>query len=86
MNYRNVFFISILLCSIAWGQNAGQAPSGGAASTGQQSMPGMDMSGHDMSNMKDTPMGKDTPEKEADSDASAHVKHSMEATWIWART
>jgi hypothetical protein len=31
------------------------------------------MSGHDMSNMKDMPMGGDK-----DSDASAHVMHSME--------
>jgi len=38
-------------------------------------MPGMDMSGHDMSNMKDMPA---QPEKDADSDASAHAMHSME--------
>jgi hypothetical protein len=72
MNYRAATFVSILLCSIAWGQNS--AP---ATSAGQQSMPGMDMSSHDMSNMKDMPMGKDS-DKEADGDASAHVMHSME--------
>jgi hypothetical protein len=42
-----------------------------AAAAPQQSMPGMDMSGHDMSNMKG--MSADN-----DSDAGAHVMHSME--------
>ena len=75
MNHRGVCLVSILLCSIAWGQNS-PTP---APSAGQQSMPGMDMSGHDMPKMKDMPMGKNADsDKEADSDASAHVMHSME--------
>jgi hypothetical protein len=75
MKFHSVCFISILLCSIAWGQTTTPSPS--APPAGQQSMPGMDMSGHDMSNMQGMPMGKDA-DKEADSDASAHVMHSME--------
>ena len=66
-----VFTVSILLCSVAWGQT----PSSGPQSGGQQSMPGMSGSGHDMSNMKGMDMGGD---KDADSDASAHVMNSME--------
>ncbi len=71
-----VFIVSILFCSVAWGQTQ-SAPSSGAQSNGQQSIPGMDMSGsgHNMSNMKGMDMGGD---KDADSDASAHVMHSME--------
>jgi hypothetical protein len=72
MRNRIAVFITIFLCSIAWGQTQ-SAPSGG-----QQSMPGMDMSGksgHDMSAMKDMPMGR---EKDSDSDASTHVMNSME--------
>jgi hypothetical protein len=78
MRNRIVIFSAILMCSImcsiAWGQTPG-TPSGGAQPAGQQSMPGM--SGHDMSNMhmKDMPMDGD---KDADSDASAHVMNSME--------
>ena len=75
MQKRLVIFVDLLMCitvcSVAWGQTSA-TPSSGA----QQSMPGMDMSGHDMSNMqmKDMPMG----DKQADSDASAHVMNSME--------
>ncbi len=67
---RIAVFVSMFLCSVAWGQTQS------APSSGQQSMPGMDMSGksgHDMSSMKD--MGGD---KDADSDASTHVMNSME--------
>ncbi len=66
-----VFTVSILLCSVAWGQTPSSSPQSG----GQQSMPGMSGSGHDMSNMKGMDMGGD---KDADSDASAHVMNSME--------
>ena len=71
---RIVGFITILMCSIAWGQTP-STPSSSAQSAGQQSMPGM--SGHDMSTMqmKDMPTGGD---KDAESDASAHVMKSME--------
>jgi len=71
---RIVVLVAVLMCSIAWGQTM-NAPSSGTSSAGQQSMPGMDMSGHDMSKMKDMPMDGD---KDADSDASAHVMKSME--------
>jgi hypothetical protein len=85
MRNRIVLFVAVLTCSIAWGQTQ-SAPSTSAPSSSapasQQSMPGMDMSGksgHDMSNMqmpmKDMNMGAD---KDADSDASAHVMSSME--------
>jgi hypothetical protein len=84
MRDRIVVLVAVLMCSIAWGQTT-SAPSSGASSSGasssgtaatsQQSMPGMDMSGHDMSKMKDMPMDGD---KDADSDASAHVMKSME--------
>jgi hypothetical protein len=80
MQKRLVIFVALLMwstvCSVAWGQTS-SAPANAAPSSGQQSMPGMDMSGHDMSNMKmkDMPMGG---EKEAESDASAHVMNSME--------
>src|SRR5579863_9132823 len=70
---RIVVCVSILICSVAWGQTSG-TPSSAEPSTGQQSMPGMDMSGHDMSKMKDMPMAGDKDE----SDASAHVMNSME--------
>jgi len=78
MRDQIVVFITILICSVAWGQTPGTV-SNGAPPTGQQSMPGMDMSGtsgHDMSKMqmKDMPMGADKD----DSDASAHVMKSME--------
>jgi len=79
MRDRVAFFITILACSIAWGQTT-SAPSSGAQSGGQQSMPGMNMSGtpgHDMSNMQMKDMPIDA-EKDADSDASAHVMNSME--------
>jgi len=70
-----VFLATFVFASVMWGQQPpaqGSAPSGG-----QQSMPGMDMPqgsmpNRDMSNMKDM------PDKDADSDASAHVMHSME--------
>jgi hypothetical protein len=78
MRDQVVVFISILLLySVAWGQAQTTTPA--AAPTGnQQSMPGMGMSGqsgHDMSNMKGMNMGGD---KDAESDASAHVMNSME--------
>lgn len=50
MRNQLLVFVSLLLCSVAWGQS--QTSSSTPASA-QQSMPGMDMSGHDMSNMKD---------------------------------
>src|ERR1700678_1566206 len=63
-----------LFASAAWSQ---QQPAGNST----QSMPGMDMSGHDMPNMqtqtKDMPMAADK-DTDKDSDASAHVMHSME--------
>lgn len=71
MRNRIVTCISIMICSVAWGQAPGTASSNTQAA-GQQSMPGM--SGHDMSKMKDMPMGNDKD----DSDASAHVMNSME--------
>ena len=71
-----VVFVSVfLLCSVAWGQASSSTPASNSGPN-QQSTPGMDvpgMSGHDMSNMKDMPTGGDK-----DSDASAHVMHSME--------
>jgi len=67
---------TIALASIAWGQQSTPQQLTPQPSA-PQSMPGMDMSGHDMSNMKgmDMPADKDT---DKDSDASAHVMHSME--------
>jgi hypothetical protein len=68
---RIAVFVSMILCSVAWGQTQS------APSSGQQSMPGMDMSGksgHDMSTMKDMPMSGDN----SDNDASTHVMNSME--------
>ena len=79
MRNRLVVLISLLLlCSVAWGQGQSSTPAT-APSANQQSMPGMDMSGgsgHDMSKMqsKDAAAGTDKEE----SDASAHVMHSME--------
>jgi hypothetical protein len=59
MRYRIAAVVSLLLCSIAWGQ----APSPGSTPPASQaSMPGMDMPG----------------DKQAESDASAHVMSSME--------
>jgi len=72
MQKHLVIFVALLTCSVAWGQTS-SIPSG-AQSGVQQSMPGMNMSRHDSSKMKDMPMG----DKEADSDASAHVMKSME--------
>lgn len=75
MRSQIALFVTVLLCSVAWGQTQNSSTSSQPSS--QQSMPGMDMSGgmsqHDMSNRKDMPMG----DKE-DNDASAHVMHSME--------
>jgi hypothetical protein len=62
MRTRLLIFAAILLSSIAWGQPAPQ--SNGAPSGAQQAMPGMDMSGD--------------KDKDADSEANAHVMHSME--------
>jgi len=83
MRNRIMLFIAILVGSVAWGQTQ-NPPASGTPSGGQQSMPGVDMSGtsgHDMSKMpmKDMPMGAEKDgDKDADSDASAHVMHSME--------
>jgi len=71
MRNRMVVFISIFLCSVAWGQTQ-SAPASG------QSMPGMDMSGHDMSKMKDMPMDADKNTDKDSDDASTHVMNSME--------
>ena len=76
--------VSLLLCSVAWGQSQNPAP----APSNNQNMTGMDMSGsssnpssntssHDMSNTKGMNMGGDK-DKDAESDASAHVMSSME--------
>jgi uncharacterized protein involved in copper resistance len=76
MRNQCVFFVTVLLCGAAWGQ-VQNPPSNAAQPSGQQSMPAMDMSGgmhHDMSNMKDMPMDNEN----SDSEASAHVMHSME--------
>src|SRR5579862_3324003 len=75
-NQTLLLMTAALLSSAAWGQ-AQNPPSGAAQPSSQQSMPGMDMSGgmrHDMSNMKDMPMDSEN----SDSEASAHVMHSME--------
>ena len=73
MRNRIVMFTAIFVCGVAWGQTQNTPSS--AAPSGSDSMPGMDMSNHDMSNMKDMPADSD---KDADSDAAAHVMHSME--------
>ncbi|MGA7907439.1 MAG: hypothetical protein WCA16_08555 [Candidatus Sulfotelmatobacter sp.] len=73
-----VFVSALFLASMVWSQ---QSPSQSSAQPGgQESMPGMNMPpsatpNHDMSNLKDMPMDGD---KEAESEASAHVMHSME--------
>jgi len=74
MRNRIVIFAAIFVCSVACGQTQ-NTPSSAPPSGGSDSMPGMDMSNHDMSNMKDMPADTD---KDADSDAAAHVMHSME--------
>jgi hypothetical protein len=79
MRNGTVVFVAIasMMCSGAWAQTSG-APTG-VPPTAQSSMPGM--SGHDMSNMhmKDLPMAAEKEgEREAESDASAHVMNSME--------
>jgi len=78
MRTRILALVGVLLSSIAWGQTQNSSTTT-APSANQQSMRGMDMSGsgagHDMSKMKDMPMGAD---KDAESDASAHVMNSME--------
>jgi uncharacterized protein involved in copper resistance len=76
MRNQSLLLVTALLCSAAWGQ-AQNTPSSAAQPSSQQSMPGMDMSGgmhHDMSHMKDVPMDNEN----SDSEASAHVMHSME--------
>ena len=82
MRNRIAVFISVLICSIAWGQT--HAPSRPLPPS-QQSMPGMDMSGksgHDMSNMKDM-LGGD---KEPTATPARTSCTPWKATWIWART
>jgi hypothetical protein len=76
MRNRIAIVLSILMCSIAWGQTQSVPPSTPGQSTPGQPMPGM--SGHDMSNMKDMPMSADKDRDNADPDASAHAMHSME--------
>jgi hypothetical protein len=72
---RRVLVLAAALCTFAFGQNQQPSSSSGASqSGGQQSMPGMDMSHHDMAG---TPNSNPSSEN-ADSDASAHVMHSME--------
>ena len=71
MRTQIAVFMTILLCSIAWGQTSSPSAAG---TQSDQSMPGMDMSHHDMSNMKDMPMGNDKDEGAA----SAPAMHSME--------
>jgi hypothetical protein len=67
MRNRMLVLVSLFaIASVAWSQSSPQT-------SAQQSMPGMDMPGPDMSNMK----GMDMP-ADKDSDASAHVMHSME--------
>jgi hypothetical protein len=80
MRNRIVMFMTIQLCSVAWGQTPGIPPKG-AQPAGPQSMAGM--SGHDMSSMqvhiKDMPVGAEKEgDQPADSDASARVMRSME--------
>ena len=80
MHDRIVMFVitMLLLYSVAWGQAQTAAPNA-AAPNGQESMPGMDMSGHDMSSMKDMPPSAEKEaNKENESEAGAHVMHSME--------
>jgi hypothetical protein len=77
MRNRIVSVITVMvcgvLCSVAWGQ-ASSTPPSAAPPAGQQSMPGMDMS-----NMKGMNMGSTSGnDKDAESDASAHVMNSME--------
>jgi len=67
---------TIALASIAWGQQSTPQQLTPQPSA-PQSMPGMDMSGHDMSNMKGMDMRADK-DADKDSEASAHVMHSME--------
>ena len=70
--------ISILICSVAWGQTE-STPSGGNTPSPQQSMPGMDMSGtsgHDVAKMPGS--AEKSGDKDAERDASAHVMNSME--------
>ncbi len=70
-----VIFVSIVICSVAWGQTA-SSPSSGAPAPGQQSMPGMNMPGM---SAKDTAMNREKDgSKDAENDASAHVMNSME--------
>jgi hypothetical protein len=71
MRDRIIPFLVVLICSVAWGQTQ-SAPATSIPSGDQQSMPGMDVS-----NMKNMPADKDS-DKGADSDAAAHVMHSME--------
>lgn len=71
MRHSFVLFAAVLICSVAWGQASEptNAPSG--QPTAPDNMSGMS---HDMSSMKDMPTSSDKD----DSEASAHVMHSME--------
>jgi hypothetical protein len=71
MRDRIVILLSLFIwASITWGQQS--TP---------ESMPGMDMPGHDMSNKTDMSTASHaeaTDREDKDSDAGAHVMHSME--------
>jgi hypothetical protein len=68
MRSQIALLVTILACSIAWGQ--AQAPS-----NTDQSAPAADMNGMSHDDMKGMPMGQDT---ETDKSEAAHVMHSME--------
>ena len=82
MRNRVVIAVTVLLCSLAWGQT----PSSPAPATSQQSMPGMDMSAphHDMSNMpmKDMPMGAEKDADNADANEAQGILISRASTGI----
>jgi uncharacterized protein involved in copper resistance len=79
MRHSLMLFAAVLICSVAWGQTSAptNAPSNDP-STPDNNMSGM--SQHDTSNMKDMPMSSDKD----DSEASAHVMHSMEGHMVSA--
>src|SRR5579864_3505388 len=72
MRHSFLMFAAVLMCSVAWVQT----PEPTTEPSTKPSRPDNNMSGmsHDMSNMKDMPMSSDKD----DSEASAHVMHSME--------
>ena len=82
MRTQIVVFLTILLCSIAWGQSTSSSSNNAQS---DQSMPGMDMSHHDMSNMKDMPMGGKAIKMPTPKPARTSCT-PWKATWTWART